>query len=266
MEPWQDILQIFDDLCDNDIAALDHFLKNRENYIFNFFCYYIKKKCDENIVKIFLNQNIDFTMINYSGTILHHLVLNRDITINVMKMFLEKVNINVVDHMGYTCLHNLCKYTENVDLLKYVLEQKYDINIIDKCLHQTTNYGIIKTLLEYKFNPNDEDEFHRTPLELDVPLDEKIIWLYINHGCDINRGTYRERTISTFVWTFRLQRYYIYNSEIYRTYCRRELDFRDPRLDRGLKRIARELLRVFKRLRVTRHIAYICLDYVFNNL
>jgi len=262
---YHEIRGRFKNLCQNDHGSIPQFLANNKKHIYQLLLTYLENIYDKKIVQIFLEQDIDFTQHNFHGTFLHLLCVKPDA--DLIRAFIgKKININAKCWFGYTCLPLLCKNAKNANLVKYVLEQKYNLNLKEACLHQTTNHDIIKVLFEYKFNPNSHDQYGRTALQVKNKFNSETIMLYMKHGYDINCGPHNSNLVKKFVWTFRMRRNFNYDLKWYREYVAGKLDFRNPRLHTNLKRIARELLCVFKRLRVTRHIAYICLHYLFNNL
>jgi hypothetical protein len=256
----------FRDLCQTrDAKLITDFLQKNATHIASLFEDYLSAKYIKKIIECFLQQNINFTKKTLEGTYLHMLLRNPHYVYlyAVEGLVQKKINLNAGDWKRECALSQYIRKKKcNIKIVKYILENGYNIQNVR--LHNCVHHDVFKLLLQHNADPNLEKD-GKTVLQARPDMCERTIRLFVKHGYDINM-LHSVKLTNIFIWTFRMHRNFNYDLKWYREYVAGELDFRDPHLDRGLKRVAQMVLCVFKRLRVTRHIAYICLDYAFYNI
>jgi hypothetical protein len=244
------------------------FLRYCEQIIFN-----------DQILDQFIELGLD---VNYkhNGTYLHTLFSTsynlKEHNLCAVKYLLKRgIDVNVLDDNGYCCITIFIEYNNHEDepfnetknIINLILDSGYTLQKQSKCILYALNNDLLTFLLQRGFNPNAHfssgnhyfQQWNRNCDRID---------LFLKYGYDVNCGPHIDEIAEKFMFTFRLRRDLQYYSHIplYQKYCRGKLDFRDPRLQTDLKNISRTLLCIFKHHKITRHIAYICLQLVFESL
>ncbi len=136
---------------------------------------------------------------------LHYAAFNRNI--NSIKLLSEGCDVNSVNILGHTCLHEACRSASNSDndleVVRFLIEDlKVDVNIGNNigrtALHLACERGktrIVKyILITTTANPDIKDGNNCTPLMLTSLDNHDIIKLLIEHGADTSPlyDTYKE--------------------------------------------------------------------------
>lgn len=161
---------------DKDELIHNHYLSDIIHEYQKNILHFLAKEGHENIIKIFLMQNIDFNIANNIGQTPLHVAIEHG-KIEIIKMLLDDYSVdpNCKDNLGRTPLMVVVE-TNNLDALKLLLTDQtviYKINLTDKAgltaLHMAAESGnsdSIQELLNNHANPFLKNNDNKTALDI----------------------------------------------------------------------------------------------------
>jgi ankyrin repeat protein len=243
--------------------------KNGEN------CLHVCHRKSYEIIKLLLKRGVDPHHENQHGYTAIDMILQGDFKFNGDYRKMMQLLLKYRTEFRARSVARYCN-EENMDLLKTLLSHvPLNESVLNSYLTcQIPEHKKVQLLCE-NIRRVDVNMLETYLIENDT-YDIEIIYTLIQYNCDINYAyeyddyalnyIEDEDIISRLIYTYTLRDGISFYHPIYEVYCRGELPIAHPHLYPPLKNIARTLLQVFKRYRITRHIAYIVLQRLFYNL
>ncbi|RBQ32066.1 hypothetical protein CRU92_04670 [Arcobacter sp. FW59] len=105
----------------------------KANDTFNLFQMAIKYKQDNDVIRYFLDNNVDLTVKNNGYTILHNIATNKDISVDNVERIISNKDLDInerIDKLGYTPLM-FAVINNNPKLVEVLLDNGAKIDILD---------------------------------------------------------------------------------------------------------------------------------------
>lgn len=125
-----------------EASAIYHLLKKNIDYNFvdnqgknliHYVCIYHPNNPE--LIKFLLDLKIDPNFTDSTGNRPIHYLIQKTNTYKSLELFLDRnISVDTYNKDGWTPLHLLCRYNQNIDCIKFIFDQKINLKIIVKTL------------------------------------------------------------------------------------------------------------------------------------